>query len=229
MPTVLAAHPGTGRAAAAAPRSRRLKKTPQTRAARPACPHRRSLPSRCQAGPAAQSSDGLKARIAASFDQLIVTLEGKQYVSVDKLLDLCAAEGQGTKEELAQALQQAVVYATEGRGELSEALQQAVVYATELRQQGSAPTLAGKPVKQVAAELVRHVEEKHQKHRMDLEEMLQYASHELEPQVGPSPALQLAMRQLRDRISDKLEKHVNAEREIDDLRKLVDASEEGSG
>lgn len=180
------------------------------RAARPVRPQRRTLPSRCQAAPAAQPSESLKARIAANFDQLFVTLEGKQYISVEKLLDLCAAHGEGRKEELA------------------EALQQAVVYATELHQQGSAPTLAGKPVKQVASELVRHVEEKHQKHRMDLEEMLQYASNELEPQVGPSPALQLAMRQLRDRISDKLEKHVNAEREIDDLRKLVDASEGAS-
>ncbi|KAI7843960.1 hypothetical protein COHA_002498 [Chlorella ohadii] len=169
------------------------------RAPCPARPRRRPLPSRCQAGPTAQLGESLKARIAGSFDQLFVTMEGKQYISVEKLLDVCAAHGEGRKEELA------------------EALQQAVAYATELCQQGSAPTLAGKPSKEVAAQL---------KHRMDLEEMLQYASHELEPQAGPSPALQLAMRQLRDRIGDKLEKHVNAEREIDDLRKLVDASEE---
>lgn len=34
------------------------------------------------------------------------------------------------------------------------------------------------------------------------------------------------MRQLRDTISDKLDKHVNASREIEELRHLVDAAEE---
>lgn len=64
-------------------------------AARPRC--RRLLSSRCQAGGAAQADstkgDGLKARIAANFDQLFVTVEGKQYISVEKVG--CQAAGWG--------------------------------------------------------------------------------------------------------------------------------------
>lgn len=48
-------------------------------------PRRRPLPSRCQAGSAAQPGESLKARIAGNFDQLFVTMEGKQYISVEKV------------------------------------------------------------------------------------------------------------------------------------------------
>lgn len=62
---------------------RRAISSPQS--TRPVRPQRRTLPSRCQAAPAALPSESLKARIAANFDQLFVTLEGKQYISVEKV------------------------------------------------------------------------------------------------------------------------------------------------
>lgn len=66
----------------------------------PARPRRRPLPSRCQAGSAAQPGESLKARIASSFDQLFVTMEGKQYISVEKVGGLVSGQRAKIREGL---------------------------------------------------------------------------------------------------------------------------------